>query len=323
MLGHSYYQMERLKDARDAFGKGYEAYPEDPDVLLNYAVLTYEAEEFVKAGELFVRLYRMKEHAEGKLLFQGAVAYYQGEKLKDAKWLLAELLKRDEEADPRWYELIIAICVELEEWRDVERYIDDFLVLKPAQATYWRLRAQMRLDKEQYRDAASALEIAYRIEAPKPREWLDLADLYLYLNAPLMAVRCMKAGHEGAMPAKAHMRISQAYARTQRFDDALKHMDEALKKDSNADVLMEKGRLLYDATRYKEAIEVLEECVRMDKEKGEAYMLMGFAAWNLRDWEGARTAFANASRVPQHRANALDGVAVMDDIIASIEDNEY
>ncbi len=45
----------------------------------------------------------------------------------------------------------------------------------------------MRLDREEYKEAASALEIARRLEKAKEGEWLELSDLYLYLNAPLMA----------------------------------------------------------------------------------------------------------------------------------------
>jgi hypothetical protein len=60
----------------------------------------------------------------------------------------------------------------------------------------------------------------------------------------------------------------------------------------------------------------------MDPEFGEAFMLMGFAAWNLMDWERARTAFSDASQLPKYRQQALEGVAVMDDLIAFGSDSE-
>ena len=48
-------------------------------------------------------------------LFQAAVAYYQGENLKDAKRLLAKLLDTVRNPDNKWFELMIAICVEQED----------------------------------------------------------------------------------------------------------------------------------------------------------------------------------------------------------------
>jgi tetratricopeptide (TPR) repeat protein len=317
MLGHCWYQQGNRVEARKAFGKGHDAYPKDRDVLLNYAVLSYETEQFSEAGKLFEKLYRIKEQKERKILFQAAVAYYQGQDLKKAKGALAELLESGDEPDPKWFDMIISICVELKEWQEVERRIVDFLRLIPAQAKYWRLLAQIKLDREDYKAAAGDLEIAYRIELPSDKEWLDLADLYLYLNAPLMAIRCMEEGYKGSIPPEGYRKIADAYARTQRFDFAVKYLDEAFKKDPTARLLFEKGRLLYDAMRYKEAIEVLKECVRMDPKSGEAFMVMGFAAWNLKEWEEARSAFSNASQVPKYREQALQGVAVMDDLIGA------
>jgi len=66
---------------------------------------------------------------------------------------------------------------------------------------------------------------------------------------------------------------------------------------------------------------VLKERVRMDPKSREAFMVMGFAAWNLKEWERARSAFSNASQLPKYREQALQGVAVMDDLIASRSDS--
>jgi tetratricopeptide (TPR) repeat protein len=176
----------------------------------------------------------------------------------------------------------------------------------------------MRLDREEYKAAASALEIAHRLEGAKKGDWLELSELYLYLNAPLMAIRCMEYAYPGKMPGDRMAKIASTYARTQRFDKAMEIIEDALEQGPSADLYFEKGRLLYDAMRYEEAIVALEQCSKMDPKHGQAYILAGFAAWNMKQWEQARSAFVKASVLPKFRDQANDAVGVLDDLMTAM-----
>jgi len=315
MLGHAYYQKQDPENACKAFEAAHNAFPQNPEMLQNYAILTYETGRFVAAARLFEKLYALKGKSEKKILYQAAGMYFQAEKLQEAKRVLNELLTSEGEPNPKWYEDMIALCVDLEQWNDAEKWAKEFLERQPERSEYWRLLAQMRLDREEYKPAASALEIAYRLDNPKKSEWLELADLYLYLNAPLMAIRCMEAGYGSEIPYDKQLKIARVYARTRRFDEAIAKVDDAYRKNPTATVLLEKGRLLYDAMRYPDTIEALEACVKIDPKQGEAWVLIGFAAWNLKKWDKARSAFASASTLPKYREQANDAVAVLDDLM--------
>ncbi len=320
MLSHAWYQKGDKENTRQIFKKAYDAFPENIDMLTNYTVLTYETGHYVEAGQLFEKLFLAKGGSDWKILYQAAGIYFQAEELGEAKRVLTQLLTSQGEPEARWYEDMIALCIELQHWKEAETWAKKFLERQPGHAKYWRLLAQKRLDREEYESAASALEIAYRLEEPKPGEWLDLSELYLYLNAPLMALRRMEVAYGDEIPTKSKIRMARIYASTQRFDKAIQYLDEAFNETPSADFLFLKGRLLYDAMRFNEAITVLDQCVQMDPKFGDAYILAGFAAWNIKEYTKARSAFAGATILPKYRAQANDAVSVLDDLMAAMSE---
>ncbi|MEN8210100.1 MAG: tetratricopeptide repeat protein [Thermodesulfobacteriota bacterium] len=320
MLGYAWYEKKEPEKTRQVYEKAHKAFPDNAEMLQNYTILTYETGNLLKAGQLFEKLYRLKGSTDKKILYQASGIYYQAENFKEAKRVLTQLLNSKGEKESRCYEDMIAICLELKDWLTAEKWAKTYLEKDPAQARYWRLLAQMRLDREEYKAAASALEIAYRLENAKSAEWRELSDLYMYLNAPLMAARCTQKAFGNNIPEKQKIRLARIYARTQRFDKGISYLNAAYKENPSAQLLFEKGRMLYDAGRYKEAIEVFAACTKMDKKLGNAYILAGFAAWNIKAFEKARSFFAAATVLPKHREQANDAVLVLDDLMAAMSE---
>ncbi len=319
MLGYAWYEKKEPEQTRKVYEKAHKAYPKNPEMLQNYTILTYETGNLLKAGQLFEKLYRLKGSTDKKILYQASGIYYQSENFKEARRVLKELLS-SKNPEPRWYEDMIAICIELKEWNHAEKWAKTFLEKNPAQAKYWRLLAQMRLDREEYRSAVSALEIAYRLKKAQSSEWAELGDLYMYLNAPLMAIRCLETAYGKNIPHKQKIKIARIYARTLRFDKGIKYLNEAYKAKPDPQLLFEKGRMLYDAMEYKKAIATLEQCTQKDPKFGQAYILAGFAAWNINDFKKARSCFAGASTLPKFRTQANDAVTVLDDLMAAMSE---
>ena len=141
----------------------------------------------------------------------------------------------------------------------------DFLRLNPVQAKYWKYLAQIRMKREEWQTAASDWEISHRVEAPKRQsEWMILGDLYTTaVNAPLIGARCYKEAYKDNSAEKGYLSISRVYQTAYRYDEAIKTLDKGIKKNPmSATLLLEKGRVLYEARRYKEAVAALKECVK-------------------------------------------------------------
>lgn len=319
LIAYIWLEKEDLEKARTYFKIIYDAKPNDPKVLKNYALLTYQTERYAEGAVLFEKLYEIEVNEKpGGVLPYAAQAYMLAEDLDNSKRVLVRLVELPTEPEAQWYELLIGICVEREEMRDAEKYILDFLRINPVQGKYWKFLAQIRMDREDWPTATSDLEISYRVEAPKrSSEWVTLGDLYTgAVNAPLMGARCYTEAYKDDSAEKGYLRISRTYQSAYRYDDAVKALDAGIKKNPKSDKLyFEKGRVLYEARRYMEAVEALKECVKIDPKSGDAYFQMGLAAWTVKEWDTARAAFVQASRLAKKYRSQCNQVIELLDMV--------
>jgi tetratricopeptide (TPR) repeat protein len=204
-------------------------------------------------------------------------------------------------------------------------YVKRYLAIKPMKADYWRLLAQLRLNEDDYGGGAGALDIAYHIDSPKRKGWEDLSDLYTYLNAPIRSARSLERAYKKEKTEKGYLKIVDSYFRALRHDKAISYIDELIKEKPTASLLLEKGKRLYDAGRFNDAITAFEECVKLESKQGEAYLIMGFAAWDLKEWDRAKTAFSYAGKTRKYRYQAEDAIAILDDLMDAqyTGDNKY
>jgi tetratricopeptide (TPR) repeat protein len=319
LIGYIWLEKEDLEKARKYFKIIYDAEPDDPKILKNYAVLTYQTERYAEAAVLFEQLYEIEDTTtpRGSLL-QAAQAYMLAEDLDNSKRVLVKLVGLPGEPDPKWYEALISICLQREEDEDAEKYIIDFLHLYPLQAAYWKHLAQIRMKQDEWQTATSDLEISHRVEPPKRQsDWIFLGDLYARaVNAPLLGIRCYREAYKDDNTEKAYLSISQIFQRAYRYDEAIKTLDEGISKNPmSATLLLAKGRVLYDACRYKEAVAALKECVKIDPKSGDAYFQMGLAAWTAKEWDTARTAFVQAKRLSdKYRPQCSSVIGLLDEL---------
>ncbi|MBN1906362.1 MAG: tetratricopeptide repeat protein [Deltaproteobacteria bacterium] len=297
----------------------YEAEPDNAKVLKNLASLTFQVERYAEAAVLFEKLYEVEDATTpGGSLPYAVNAYMMAEDLVNSKRLLKKLVGLPGEIDAKWYEWLINICLEQDEMNEAEEYIIDLLRINPVQARYWKHLAQIRIKREEWQAATSDLEISYRVEAPHNlSEWIILGDLYrTTVNAPLMGARCYMEAYKENSAEKDYISISRTYEMAYRYDDAVRILNEGIRKNpASTALLLEKGRVLYDARRYTEAIAALEECLKIDPQSGDALFQIGLSAWTLREWDKARTAFVQAKRLSEKYSAQCDSVIdLLDDL---------
>ncbi len=297
----------------------YEAEPDNAKVLKNLASLTFQVERYAEAAALFEKLYEIEEVTTlGGSLPYAAQAYMMAEDLVNSKRLFKKLVGLPGRIEAKWYEVLINICLEQDEMKEAEQYIIDLLRINPVQARYWKHLAQIRINREEWQAATSDLEISHRVEAPHSlNEWMTLGDLYrTAVNAPLMGARCYIEAYKENSVEKGYISISRTYQTAYRYDDAVKTLNEGIRKNpASTALLLEKGRVLYDARRYTEAIAALEECLKIDPRSGDAYFQIGLSAWTLKEWDRARTAFVQAKRLSEKYSTQCDSVIdLLDDL---------
>ena len=312
LFAYIWLEKKDFEKARKYFKIMHEAQPDDPKALKNYTFLTYQTGHYAEAAVLFEQLYKVEEvTTPGGSLPYAAQAYMQAGDLDNSRRVLEKLVGLPGKPDVKWYEFLINICLQQEKMKDAEKYILDFLHQDPVQARYWKYLAQVRMKREEWLTATSDLEISHRVEAPKTQsDWITLGDLYrTAVNAPLMSARCYKEAYKDYYAEKRYLSISRIYQTAYRYDEALKTLDEGIEKNPRSStLLLEKGRVLYEDRRYNDAVSALEECLKLDPRSADAYFQMGLAAWTLKEWDKARTAFVQAKRFSEKYSSQCTSV---------------
>jgi tetratricopeptide (TPR) repeat protein len=316
MLATCWYLDGNPEEARKVYEEGYSAYPESEEIIYNYAAVSYELEDYRKAAQLFEKLYDVKKEKDLEMLYQAAVCYYTAEEFEEAVRVFEKMIDLSEQPESSWFETIISIYMEESNNDKAEEYILRALDIFPLMSKYWQLLASIRLDKSNFKGAASALEIGFTIEPPEERnQWANLLDLYNYLRVPLRTAKSLKTLMEmNAATEEDYIKIAQAYEATLRVDEAVSFLDSVISKNPSKKLLFEKAKILYDARRNKEAIKALDECLKVDPDNGYAYVLKGFAAWDMEDWKKMKEAFTMAQDFSEYKIQAREALAVIEDL---------
>ncbi len=321
LLGNTWYLEQQPDKACEAYRRGLARYPENASLHQNFAVASYMNENYAQAGDAFVKAFELAdEKPDRALLFKAGAAYYNGEKFELARQSLNRLLAGAEEIQLQWRQLLVYTHFSLKDWDAAESTLRPLLDAEPASAEYWKLLARLHVNRDNHREAAATLDIAYQLKAPDPSGWGELADLYLYLNAPLRAAKCIKRGFGENPGLEEHEKLALAYARALRYDKAISEMDKAIEKEPTAKRYKMKATFYYKDRRFQKALASFEKVLRHAPEDKWAHLMMGFCAMSLDNYELAHKAFSEAARSETYGSWAKSALAMVDDLIEARED---
>jgi tetratricopeptide (TPR) repeat protein len=318
MLAYCWYNDGNLAEAVKVYGEAYKAYPDNADILTYYAVMLYESEKFIESAPLLEKAYEKREKKEIKYLNYASQAYYLAEKLEDAKRVKKRMIKISDNPESPWYDFLISICFDQENMDEAETYIYEALDRFPMEMKYWKWLGNIRIERGDYAGLVGAYEIGYTVEPPKnEKDWKNLIDLYKSMNVTSRVVKSYRESLKNKdVTEEDHLFIATAYAKIMKIDEAVSYLDSVIAKKPSSNLMLEKGRILYKARRDEEAIKAFDELIAFDANVGEAYMLKGYSAWDLKDWDLAKEAFRKARDFSDYKPQAKNLL----DFIESIEE---
>jgi len=302
LLGNAYFREGREEDAWQAYRRGRDLAPEDPSLTRNLAIAAYATERFREAGALFEQVYT--EDRKPANLYQSSAAYAKAGEPKKAAAVLDRLLALPGPPEESWLRLALYLSLQTKDAARAEGMLERLLEAEPGRAAYWKMLGRARLDRGDYRGAVEALEIAYDLAGADASELTALADLYLYVNAPLLAAETLKRAYGTTVSPPGCDRLARVFAQARRYDQALAWLDRGLEQAPTASRFFEKGRLLYELGRWAEARAAFESSLSKDPNQGQAHLMLAFIAWEERDWDRTRRALEKASRFKEVRDKA-------------------
>ena len=188
----------------------------------------------------------------------------------------------------------------------------------PQEDCWWQAATHAALEQDRLEEAVMALTIISFLRPLAADETRLLAQLNLRAGIP---ARALEAYEKLLAAAPSPLLLKYAVYACRRLDKREKAL-ELLKKHEqltrqNFDLLLLRADLFYSLSRLREARKTYiqaarfgktgkEETITQSREKGRAWLMAGYCAWQLHDLGKALEAFNMAARFPGQRQKALE-----------------
>jgi tetratricopeptide (TPR) repeat protein len=331
-LGNCYLLQEQYKPAIAAYGHSVARDPNHTYAWLNLAKANYEMVNYAEAGRCFGRGYETDPKKNPKHLYFSAAAYLMAgdhyrsirlfERLMAAHpaamtpgWkenlvhalMAADLQKRalpyirelaevyTGDKQIQWQEILLYQYVKLDMRAEALAYARMLTRQTPTIAKWWKALTHIQLNDSQYEEALAALTI-YSFLSPLTKDEKQLlADLNLQLGIPVKATPVYESCLQEKPDKKLLQHLVLAYRQLGRPDTALERVDTFQIDPEDADLMLLKGELHYQLEQFDKAAAAYRKAARnKGKHVGRAWLMAGYAAWQMDDIAASKRAFAKA-----------------------------
>ncbi len=323
-LAKVYTDSNRVAKAAEAFLAAYElSDPRNPKYLYYAAVMALTDGKPQTAIRRFESLFSAHPDRVTRQWRENyANALVTARQWKKAAPVIRALVAQSKgESRIKWQETLLQIYLTI---NDTGKALDLATTLSrqaPAEDRWWKALVHIRLARGEYAEAFDDL-IIYSFITPLSRQEKKLfADLSLQLNVPARAARMYEtllAGPVGKKPSPSRHRqmidrLVYAYRQMGRGDKALAVLNRLDPQAGNAELLLLKGDVLYETKNYKAADKAFRSAARKNcSQKGQAWLMAGYAAWQCNDIVASRSAFERAAQYKRQRKDALAAIVQLD-----------
>lgn len=323
-LAKVYSDTNQLNKAAQAFLAVYElSHPRQADYLYYSAVMTLADGRAEAAIGCFERLFAAHPDQMSRQWQENfANALMTANHWKRAVPVVRDLVTQATGTDRiRWQETLLQIYLQTDDLAQARSYATTLSREDCTVAKWWKALVHIHLGLGNYPQALDNL-IVYGFLSPLTREEKKLfADLSLQLQIPARAVRTYETllaeTLDTPLDAKEEKQMIQrlvaAYRQLEKGDQALALLNRFDTKAWDPEMLLLKGDLLYEAKAFESATKAYRIAASEDcPQKGQAWLMAGYAAWQHNDLKASRSAFEKAARFKRHRKDALAAMAQME-----------
>jgi tetratricopeptide (TPR) repeat protein len=322
-LAKVYTDTDNYPEAAQAFSLAYDlSDPKTAEYLYYSAVMTLMEGKAGAATRIFETLFAAHpDQIPLQWRESFASALIRAEYWDKAVPVVRNLAARTDGEDRiRWQETLLQVYLTMDDMKQALDWATALARETPGLARWWKALVHIHLSLGNHRRALEDL-IIYRFIAPLSREEKTLfADLSLQLQIPARAAAMYETLLAQSSEVKKDsedktliLRLVNAYRQLGRAEMALDLLNRFNPGQSHPELLMVKGDLLYEIKQYRTATLTYRRVAHSNfDQKGQAWLMAGYAAWQQNDLEGSRRAFAQAARFKRHRKDALAAIAQLD-----------
>lgn len=310
-MANALYNMKKYREAAKAFMHAYQILEKKRPELLYYCGVCY-----LMAGEshysirIFDKLFDDFPRDIRPAWKEGmARALIEDGQNKRALPLILELVSIYTGAEKKqWNQILLYQYLHLGMNRQALKLALSLARTYPGEARWWKAVAHVTLEQGGMEEALMALMIVSYIRPLDEDETRLLADMNLQVGIPVKALPAYEAVLAARPDPVALRYLVYACQRLGDKEKALMFLEKYKGIVRKSPVLMMcRADLLYELRRYRKALETYMHAARhKGDERGRAWLMAGYCAWQLDDLKTALYAFGKAGKFPAQKKKAIE-----------------
>ncbi|MEM6852139.1 MAG: tetratricopeptide repeat protein [Pseudomonadota bacterium] len=285
----------------------------------NLGQLYMAEEQYGRAIQVLEDWLRTAESPDSNAYYLLASAYVQTGNFSRAAPLAEKAVETAAEPAKGKYELLNYVFSETNQNSKRLPLLETMVSIWPDTKTFWRQLAGLYSERDRDRDAFAILELAYNAGVlEKCDEFVSLAQYYSFYDNPYRGGKLleqeMNAGNCPRSRSNLEL-LSRLWLQAREHERALPPLRAAAERSDSGDLFLQLGQTYFSDENWSEAetflVRALNKGVK-ERDRGNAWLLLGNARYNRDRREQALDAFENAVKFEGSRASAqgwLDFIA--------------
>lgn len=235
-----------------------------------------------------------------------AIAHAQLEELRPAIEAIKMAILLSNKPKQNWYQLLLGLHYQLKEYPEAAETLEILIAGWPEKKDYWVQLSGLYVELKKDDRSLAVLALAHAEGLlDKEKEWLALANLYMYRDVPYSAAEVVAQGLDIGViePTKKNYELlGNAWYEAQELDWSIDAYREAAKVwDEDGKMDLQAAYLLVEQERWAEAEASLAAALRKGelRDMGNVHVLMGMTYFELGKNAAAKRAFRQARKFPK------------------------
>lgn len=355
ILGNCYALMDRPGEATGYFKRAVVQDPQHEGAWINMATSLYQTENYLEAGDAFLKSYELTEKEDAKHLYYSALTLLMAGKYPQFLERFEQLFKAHPDAvtlewkesyvygllhanqtkkaipyivelardftgkkQRQWREILLQQYMALEMYKEALKFLEYLTRQETTEPLWWKGLAHLYLQTGDHKKALAALTIYSFLSPLSDEERQLIADLYMQEGIPRKAVLHYEKQVETKPERDLLLRLSRSYLELDLPDKALDSLGRIEGEDKNGEVAMAKGNILYSMKKYNQAATAFEEAAKVKGGGGNrAHLMAGYSYWQLGRHFKAREVFLKASANKEVQKEAKKAIENLEKVIAA------
>ena len=295
-------------------------------VRYNLAQLYYAAGKYQKAVNTMKAYFKAGGGATAQAWVLLGSAYVQLKRFDLAKRPLQSAIEQIDGGKQKpehedWYRLLLAVYFNNKDHKPAAALLERMTRAYPEKLEYWQQLAGLQLKRKQRHKALATVEMAYRYGLLEEESDLQqFVSLFASAGAPFYGASLLANWmKDGSLPSHAeqYVQLAAMWQQAREHQKAAEALDQALAQKARGEWWLQLGQILLDSRQWRQAEIALSTAIKLQglgRNVDEAYLALGLARYQQRNFDGAREAFKQARAYKNSKAVSKQWLTYLDDI---------